>query len=918
MAIPTLVDVSAKATGTGAVTPALPASMQANDIVILVASTIAGGSISITANGSITTWTALTGSPIDVTGGEKLYVWWGRWSSGSTGPTCTPGSDHCIAATAAFRGCPSGSSPIGVNTTGTEATSDTSLSFATGISSASDQNLVFLIATSGQDANLDQGVSSTAANTSLTSVLNIFGYNTNAGGGGGIYMATGQKLSAGSLGTWTATYNNASAKAYICFALLPASWDISAVGAIATAEAFGSPTVTGATITDAGGIASAEAVGSPTVTSPGVIADIDHSTGDFSQYTSVTDTESVLSVTAGAALAGTNYGLNINLGNVVSGALGEKTLVQSSLLSFRIYLDPNSVTMSASGYFSLAKTQQASGTWIDAAVVRILYDAGFKVVIYGMDDSNVTTTAITVAISDEPHYVEVHQHRATGSSSNDGYIEWWLDGTAQTSITGIDNYDVLGIAHRFCAGSWNVSGTLSGNFYADEFVVRNDDTMIGPVGGGASNITGVGNIASAEAFGSFTISGATITGAGGIASAEAVGTPSARPDITAVGNIASAEALGAPTLQDVVTFTGIASAEVVGTPSLQQTISPTGIASGEAVGSLTVRPTVSPVGIASSEAVGTPSLQPTVTFSGIASAEAFGNITLSLAAVSITNVGNIATAEAFGNITLQDIGLSITFVGNIATGEAFGNMTLSLAAVSISNVGNIATGEAVGSHSVGPNVAPSGIASSEAVGTPSLAPTVTFSGVASGEAFGNTTVTSGTTISNVGAIASSEALGTPTVNGATITGAGGIASGEAFGNMTLTQGYNISNVGNIATAEAIGTVSMRPDLSPTGIPSAEAFGGLNLQLQLAGVGNIASAQAVGSPSIAPVLTWAGIASAEAFGSMTFDYIPPTWGVINIVAYDTIVGSGLNESVTVLEVLSGNGDMPTSLNKETDL
>ncbi|MGH7184700.1 MAG: hypothetical protein ACREIB_00245, partial [Pseudomonadota bacterium] len=93
--------------------------MQANDIVVLTATTIAGGSLSITANGSIATWT-LVSAAVDVASGEKLYVWWGRYTSGSTGPTVTPGSDHCCAGTAAFSGCRTDTTPIEAVATGTE------------------------------------------------------------------------------------------------------------------------------------------------------------------------------------------------------------------------------------------------------------------------------------------------------------------------------------------------------------------------------------------------------------------------------------------------------------------------------------------------------------------------------------------------------------------------------------------------------------------------------------------------------------------------------------------------------------------------------------------------------------------------------------------------------------------------------
>lgn len=214
--------VSAKASGTGAVTPALPAGMAANDIVVLVASTDAGGSISITANGSITTWNALTGSPIDVTGGEKLYVWWGRWSSGTTGPTVTPGGNHCIAATAAWYNVDTSSSPIDVSTTGTETTSDTSFSFATGLTTTVNNTKVLVICTSGEDSNTGQ-FSGAFTNANLTSISTRINYGTNSGGGGGFGLAEGTLASAGAVGTWAETLANASSKAYICFAFKQAT-----------------------------------------------------------------------------------------------------------------------------------------------------------------------------------------------------------------------------------------------------------------------------------------------------------------------------------------------------------------------------------------------------------------------------------------------------------------------------------------------------------------------------------------------------------------------------------------------------------------------------------------------------------------------------------------------------------------------
>src|SRR3990167_6760820 len=84
------------------VSPVLPTGLVADDIVILVVATEDTGTASLTDDGSVTPWTAITGTPVGVSGGKKLYVWWGRWASGTTEPTITATTNMIIAATAAW------------------------------------------------------------------------------------------------------------------------------------------------------------------------------------------------------------------------------------------------------------------------------------------------------------------------------------------------------------------------------------------------------------------------------------------------------------------------------------------------------------------------------------------------------------------------------------------------------------------------------------------------------------------------------------------------------------------------------------------------------------------------------------------------------------------------------------------------
>jgi hypothetical protein len=217
--IPTRRSTGNMAHGTGAITPALPGTKSANDIFILVASTIAGGSITITADGSVTPWTALTGSPIDVTGGEKLYVWWGRYSSGTTGPTLTPGGDHIVGRIVGFYNCYTGDSPIDVSATGTETASDMTYSFATGLTTTYNNELVITVCSTGNDPSFDTTQFSSWANGNLASILERMDNDVNEGGGGGFGLAEGTLIANGAVGTWSATLAAASPKSYIAFAL---------------------------------------------------------------------------------------------------------------------------------------------------------------------------------------------------------------------------------------------------------------------------------------------------------------------------------------------------------------------------------------------------------------------------------------------------------------------------------------------------------------------------------------------------------------------------------------------------------------------------------------------------------------------------------------------------------------------------
>ena len=204
---------------TSTFTPGLPSGTAANDILILYGVTYTGGTLTITAAGSVT-WNAMTGSPVDVAVGDKLYVWWGRYSSGSTGPTLQASADHGLGRILGFYNCYTGGSPIDVSAVGTETTSDTTMSFATGLTTTYNNELCVSVFSTTYDPTSDTTAAFSAeANTNLASVTERSDNDVNEGNGGGAGSCTGTRVTAGAMGTFTATYAYASPKAYMAFAL---------------------------------------------------------------------------------------------------------------------------------------------------------------------------------------------------------------------------------------------------------------------------------------------------------------------------------------------------------------------------------------------------------------------------------------------------------------------------------------------------------------------------------------------------------------------------------------------------------------------------------------------------------------------------------------------------------------------------
>ncbi len=215
MAIPTFVNVGTSATSAAAITPGLPASIAANDILIYIAETELQ---TLTVDG---VWTAAPESPISCSGAAtetRLFVWYHRYDGANSPSTTTNDSgDHQTGQIAAYRGCVTTGDPFDVTSSGNSTTNSTALSITGDTTTVAD---CLVIAAASFTTNVTSG---SWANTDLSDLNERIDVGTGGGSAGAIALVEGGKAAAGSYGATTATLSGNARKAFWTGALKPAA-----------------------------------------------------------------------------------------------------------------------------------------------------------------------------------------------------------------------------------------------------------------------------------------------------------------------------------------------------------------------------------------------------------------------------------------------------------------------------------------------------------------------------------------------------------------------------------------------------------------------------------------------------------------------------------------------------------------------
>jgi hypothetical protein len=215
MAVPTVVGTGAVSAAAATITPAFPASLAVNDIIIGVGESVGGSNFPTIATNGFAHIDSV--SPVVQDTNTQLSVVWARYDGVMTAHAWGDSGDHNLGRYIAIRGCPTTGNPWDVVAVAVEATSDTSASWPNPADTTGPDRLVLLILATSADIGTAQ--ISSVTNGALTSITEQMDNATTLGNGGVIICYTGIKATAGAIGASTATLTTAGFKAFMTLAM---------------------------------------------------------------------------------------------------------------------------------------------------------------------------------------------------------------------------------------------------------------------------------------------------------------------------------------------------------------------------------------------------------------------------------------------------------------------------------------------------------------------------------------------------------------------------------------------------------------------------------------------------------------------------------------------------------------------------
>lgn len=199
-ALPTVVAVGTSASGTGAVSPGLPAGHTTDDILLLF---VQSANEAVTAPAGYAKLGPFVGiGTAAAASSTRLTVFWKRDNGSEAAPTVADPGDHALAIIMAIRGCPTSGDPFeNVGTIGKRTASTT----GSGSAGATSTDNCLVVTAFAHALDSASAVFSAPTNADLGSVTEQIDVATADGTGGGIGVVTGTREAEGPFGATTVT-----------------------------------------------------------------------------------------------------------------------------------------------------------------------------------------------------------------------------------------------------------------------------------------------------------------------------------------------------------------------------------------------------------------------------------------------------------------------------------------------------------------------------------------------------------------------------------------------------------------------------------------------------------------------------------------------------------------------------------------
>lgn len=212
------------------------------------------------------------------------------------------------------------------------------------------------------------------------------------------------------------------------------------------------------------------------------IIDIDHETGNTSQYDSIVGS---ITVDPAYSLAGTNYGAGFGVdGDSDSINYGKKNFsISGNAFSVRFYISRNGLSIPSSGQhivtlYIKTSLHDFASIWLD--VIGI---AGYNHTIDVYNDD--TSPAHEHYMSNLVDCIEIRFQRESSDGAVDGKADVWINGISGEGVTNLYNYNLwaeLTNAELWigCIGYSDPQDGIFGVLTIDEIIVNDTGEYIGP------------------------------------------------------------------------------------------------------------------------------------------------------------------------------------------------------------------------------------------------------------------------------------------------------------------------------------------------------------------------------------------------------------------------------------------------------